>query len=123
MKKLFLKIKNMMFAFCRYLWTECKDVKTLLLFGIVCLVISAPIWIGYILGFIFNWQAAFWFATIIWGFWLLPGAPFFAVAIAATLGIKKLFRTVKKRRRAKNANAAQANEPSPESKNESESKE
>ena len=88
-----------------------KQGKGLLLFGTVCLVLSAPIWIGYIVGFVFSWDAAFWFATIIWGFWLLPGAPFFAVAIAITLGIKKLFRALRKRHAPQNANTEQTPEP------------
>ena len=108
MKKLFAKAKKAFVDFFKWLWTECKDIKTLILFGIVCLVISSPIWIGYILGFIFNWEAAFWFSTAMWAFWLMPGAPFLAIAVAVTLGVKKFLQFIfrKKRKNGAKENAS-----------------
>lgn len=91
MKKLFVKLKNLIIHFLKWVWMECKDWHTLVLLGIVCCVLSLPIWGGYILGFIFKWDWAFWVATVTWGFWILPGAPFFTVAISITLGLKRLF--------------------------------
>jgi len=90
-KKLWNKIKTAVVHFVKWLWSECKDWHTLALFGVVCLVLSLPVWLCYLLGFIFHWEWAFWVATAIWGFWMLPGAPFFALAVSITLGIKRLW--------------------------------
>jgi len=96
MEKIIKKLWNMAISFLKWVWSECKDIRTLLLLGVVSLVLSAPIWICYALGFIFHWEWAFWAATAVWGFWMLPGAPFFALAISITLAIKKIFKKVKK---------------------------
>ena len=77
--------------FLKWVWSECKSWHTLVLLGVVCLVLSLPIWMGYILWFIFDWGWAFWVSTGLWAFWWLPGAPFFAVAVAITLAIKKIY--------------------------------
>lgn len=91
MKKLFAKSKAKIITFLKWVWMECKDWRTIVLLGIVCLTLSLPIWLGYALGFIFKWSWAFWVATAVWGVWMLPGAPFFALAVSITLGIKRLY--------------------------------
>ena len=101
MKKFIKKIINNGINFLKWVWSECKNWQTLVLLGVVCLVLSMPIWTFYILGFVFGWDWAFWVATGIWGFWMLPGAPFFAVAVAITLAIKKIFQRVKAKRASK----------------------
>ncbi|MBQ8912213.1 MAG: hypothetical protein IJW00_09855 [Clostridia bacterium] len=105
MKKLIKKILNKVKEFFKWVWKECKDWHTLVLLGIVCLVLSSPIWICYILGFIFDWAWAFWVATAVWGFWMLPGAPFFALSISITLAIKKIVQKVRKKRLASGENS------------------
>ena len=91
MKRLFSWAKEKLIEFLKWLWAECKDWHTIALFGIVALSVSFPIWMGYILFFIFKWQWALWVATGLWAFWLLPGAPFFTVTITITLAIKKIY--------------------------------
>ncbi len=91
MKKLLTKVKEGILNFLKWLWMECKDWHTLVLFVVVCLTLSFPIWLGYILGFIFKWKWAFWVSSLIWGIWMLPGAPFFALSISITLGLKRLY--------------------------------
>lgn len=90
MKKLFTKAKQKLIEFFKWVWSECKSWHTLVLLGVVCLVLSLPIWLGYLIGFIFDSSWAFWFSTVMWAFWMLPGAPFFAVAVSITLAIKKI---------------------------------
>ncbi len=92
--------------FLKWVWKECKDWRTLLLLAIVCLTLSLPIWFFYALGFVFQWTWAFVVATAVWGFWMLPGAPFFALAVSITLGIKKIFEKSKKKRVAEEQNRA-----------------
>ncbi len=91
MKKLIQKAINAAKIFLKWVWAECKDWHTLALLGVVCVVLSSPIWVCYILGFIFGWEWAFIVATAVWAFWWLPGAPFFALAVSITLGIKKIY--------------------------------
>ncbi len=76
--------------FLKWLWKECRDWKTLVLLLIVCLVLSSPVWVCYILGFLFDWTWAIVVATAVWAFWWLPGMPFFALAVTITLGIRKI---------------------------------
>ena len=91
MKKLWNKLKNTVTNFIKWLWAECKDWRTLVLFGIVCLVVGLPVWGCYLLGFVFKWEWALWVATGMWAFWMLPGAPYFALCVSITLAIKRIF--------------------------------
>lgn len=91
MKEFFAKVKDKVIKFLKWLWNECKDWRTLVLLGIVCLALSSPIWVFGIIGFVFNWSWALWVAGGVWAFWWLPGAPFFALAVSITLGIKRAF--------------------------------
>jgi len=96
MKKLVKKIIHTVLSFFKWVWTECKDWRTLVLLGIICLILSAPIWIFGILYFTFHWEWALVAGLAVWGFWMLPGAPFFALSVSITLAIKKIFQKVKK---------------------------
>lgn len=100
MKKLIAKAKKKLIEFFKWLWAECKDWRTLALLGVVCLVLSLPIWLGYLLGFLFHLEWAFWVSTVLWGFWMLPGAPFFAVAVSVTLAIKKIYEKKQEKKQA-----------------------
>ena len=101
MKKLIKKIINTVLSFFKWVWSECKDWRTLILLGVVSLVMSAPIWILGILYFVFHWQWALVAGLAVWGFWMLPGAPFFALAVSVTLAIKKIAQKVRKRKKEK----------------------
>ncbi len=46
MKKLIKKILEKTKDFLLWVWEECKDWKTLVLLGIVCVVIGLPVWGG-----------------------------------------------------------------------------
>ena len=96
MKKLVKKIIHTVLSFFKWVWTECKDWRTLVLLGIICLILSSPIWIFGILYFTFHWEWALVAGLAVWGFWMLPGAPFFALSVSITLAIKKIFQKVKR---------------------------
>lgn len=91
MKKLFLKIKKTVINFFKWVWSECKDWRTIVLLGFVCLVLGLPVWGGYLLSLIFGWEWAFVVASVVWAFWMLPGAPFFALSVSITLAIKRVY--------------------------------
>ena len=91
MKKLFGLVKEKTIEFFKWIWHECKDWHTIMLLGIVAAVLGLPVWCGYLLGFIFGWEWALIVASVMWGFWMLPGAPFFALAVTITLAIKRGF--------------------------------
>ena len=103
MKKLIEKAKKKCIEFFKWIWAECKDWRTLALLGFVSLVLSLPIWLGYLIGFLFHLEWAFWVSTVLWGFWMLPGAPFFAVAVSITLAIKKIYEKRQEKKAAKQA--------------------
>lgn len=96
MKNLFNKIKKIVVDFFKWVWHECKDWHTIVLLAVVCLVLGLPVWLGVVLGFLFHLEWAFWVAGICWGFWMLPGAPFFALSVSVTLGLKKAFEKINK---------------------------
>ncbi len=89
-KRLFVKLKKKLINFLKWIWAECKDWHTLLLLGIVAVVMSAPVWGCYILGFVFDWDWAHYVATAAWVVYLGP-VPFWVICIAVTLAIKRLF--------------------------------
>lgn len=91
MKKLLNKIINTVKEFFKWVWQECKDWRTIALLAIVCLVIGVPVWLGYLLGFVFHLEWAIVVSTVVWAFWMLPGAPFFALCVSITLAIKRIY--------------------------------
>lgn len=109
MKKLFLWAKEKIVEFLKWLWAECKDWHTIVLFVVVALAVSFPIWMGYIIFFIFRWDWALWVATGLWAFWLLPGAPFFTVTLVVTLAIKKIFEKKQEKLQAQERGLEEAN--------------
>ena len=97
MKKLFKRMTGSIKNFVVWVLKECKDWKTLILLGVVCLLLGFPVWAGYLLGFLFALEWAIITATIAWAFWMLPGAPFFALAVTITLAIKKIYEKYSKK--------------------------
>ncbi|MBQ8409431.1 MAG: hypothetical protein IJY39_11285 [Clostridia bacterium] len=98
MKKLFLKIKSTVVNFFKWVWRECKDWRTIALLALVCIVIGSPVWVGYLLGILFGWEWAIVAATVAWGFWMLPGAPYFALCVSVTLAIKRIYQRWRKKK-------------------------
>ncbi len=85
-----LKLKKLW----RYIKSEITDVKTFIIFAIVVAVIYSPVWLCYILYFVFKWKWCFVVASSCLAFWAGPFTPFFPLCIAITLGIKKIMRKV-----------------------------
>ena len=82
----------------KWIYRECKDWRTLVLFIIVFLIMSSEVWLLYILGAIFNNAWLIGVASACWLFWLGPFTPFLPLCIAITFGIKKLFNHRKKKK-------------------------
>lgn len=72
------------------MWSECKDWHTLALFAIVVVLMYAPVWLGYILYFVFKSKWAMGVASAYLVFWAGPFTPYFPLCIAITLSLKKL---------------------------------
>ena len=94
MKKFMARCKKKCRDFCTWIWEQCKDIKTLILLGIVCLVLFSPTIVCGILGFLFKWEWAIIVASAYWAFWLGPFSPFFVLAVTITLAIKRLLQVI-----------------------------
>ncbi len=90
-RKIFNKIKDRIKKFLKWIWHECKDGRTLALLLVVITVVYSPVWLGYILHWVFGWSWAVIVATAMLAFWAGPFSPFFVLCISITLGIKRLF--------------------------------
>lgn len=75
------------------LWLELKDVKTLILFVIVCAVLYSTVWIPFLFGIITGNKYWYGVAAASQVVWLGP-VPFFPIAIAVTFGIKAIFNKI-----------------------------
>lgn len=75
--------------FVKWVWRECKNWQTILLFGVVCAVIGLPVWSGGLLYLIFGWKWALAMAVACLAFWWLPGTPFLVLSLTVTLAIKR----------------------------------
>ncbi len=89
---MFSKLKDKFFSFCRWIWKECKDVKTFLLFLLVIAVVYSPVWGGHLLSAIFGWKWATAMASACLVFWAGPFTPFFPICVGITLSIKRLIK-------------------------------
>ena len=98
MKKLIGLAKEKLITFFRWLWSECKDWHTIALLGFVCLALGSPVWVCYLIGFIFDLEWAYVVATVVWGFWMLPGAPFVALSVSITLFIKRMWERAQRKK-------------------------
>ena len=72
------------------LFKEYFSWKTVVLFILVVLLIGSEVWVPMALGFIFDKTWLIGVGSSCWGFWLLPGTPFFPFCAALTIGIRKL---------------------------------
>ncbi len=82
-----------------WLKEECKDWKTLVVFICVLVIMYAPVWLGYLLYYIFKIKWCMIMATAFLTFWAGPLTPFFPLAIAITLSIKKIMKIKKKKQK------------------------
>ncbi|MBQ8293322.1 MAG: hypothetical protein IJX78_05935 [Bacilli bacterium] len=103
-KKIWEKTKNLFI----WIWKECKDWHTLLIFGIVWCFVMSPSIVGYLLFFITKngWHLTYATGWIL--FWAGPFTPTIPLCIVITFGIKKLLR--KREAKKKNKNVDDSNE-------------
>ena len=102
MKRFFNWAKNKIVRLAKWIWHECKDWKTFVLFVGVCFVVGIPVWLGYILSIVFHWAWASAVANAMLIFWnVVPGTPFFVVCLSITLGIKKIWEKGAQKEKAK----------------------
>lgn len=96
-----INIKEKSYNVFNWIKEECKDWKTFLILLCVIIIMYVPVWGGYLMYFIFKWTWCLTMATVTLAFWAGPITPFFPIAIAITLSIKKIMRIkkVKKSRR------------------------
>ena len=79
-----------------WLWYNIRDIRTLIIFIIVLLVVSSEVWVFYLLGLITNNAWFYGIASACWLFWLGPGTPFLVICISLTMAIKMLLNKLKK---------------------------
>ncbi len=89
----FEELKAKVIKFGKYVWTECKDWRTLVLLGIVMILAYTPVWLGYLLFHLFKWKWCLAMATGYMLFWAGPATPFIPLCIAITLAIKRVLWT------------------------------
>jgi len=100
MKELFIKLKNKFIKFCKWVWQECKDWHTVVIFAVVVVVMYSPVWGGYLCHAIFGWKWCSVMATAYLAFWAGPFTPFFPLCIAITLGIRRIIDKIKGKKKA-----------------------
>lgn len=92
LKNVINKIKEFFLNLFYWLKEELKDKRTFIIFLIVTIMLYFPVWGGYLLYFIFRWKWCLGIATFMLAFWFGPVTPFFPLAIAITLSIKKILK-------------------------------
>lgn len=68
------------------------------IFIITFLILSAPIWLFYTLGIIFNNGWLIGIASAYWLFWIGPFTPFIPLCLGITAGVRGIIAKVKHRR-------------------------
>lgn len=101
-KKIIGKVKN----FIKWIWSECKDWRTLVVFIIVYCVVMSPVIVGYTLYFVTKNEWHLTYASVWLLFWFGPFTPLIPLCIAISLGIKKLLKIKKKHQEEKQAKEA-----------------
>ena len=104
------KIKIKTVNFCKWIWSECKDWRTLVLLLIVVVLMYTPVWGGYLLHLIFGIKWGSVVATAYLAFWAGPFTPYFPLCIAITFGIKKIIEKAKGKNSFKSDAPAQTSE-------------
>ena len=100
LKQWITKLIKKLIDFIKWVWKECCNWQTILLYGAVCAVIGAPVWVLAIIGLIFHWTWALWLAGLGFAFWMLPGTPFMMICLTVTLVIKRWGKRVLKKSKA-----------------------
>ena len=79
-----ISIKQKVIDIWNWLKKECKDWKTLLVFMCVVIIMYTPVWLGYLLYFMFKWNWCLVMASVTAAFWFGPLTPFFPLCIGIT---------------------------------------
>lgn len=87
-KKMFLKFKKLL----KWIWTECKDWRTLIVFIVVYCIVMSPVIVGYTLYFITKNEWHLTYSSVWLVFWFGPFTPLIPLCLAITFGMKKLLR-------------------------------
>nr|DAE44641.1 MAG TPA: hypothetical protein [Caudoviricetes sp.] len=96
--KRFLSVLILLWVFiCYYIKNDLKRLikqlgnwKTLLIFFIVCAIMSSEVWVMYILGWVLHNQWFIHIGNICWLWWAGPFTPFIPICVAITLFIQKI---------------------------------
>lgn len=88
-------MKQKIKSFFLKLWRELKDVKTLIIFLSVCLVLSGTVWVPYLLALITGIEELWAVGSAIWLVWIGP-LPFIPICLGITFGVKAIFNKVVK---------------------------
>lgn len=96
-KNILIKLKNKLINFCKWVWNECKDWHTVVIFVIVVVIMYTPVWGGYLCHAVFGWKWCSAVATAYLAFWAGPFTPYFPLCIAITLGIRRLIDKIKRK--------------------------
>ena len=83
------KLKRKIINFFKWIWTQLKDWHNLVILLFVLLVLTSPIWVCGILGFIYDSATLLGIAGGYFAFWLGPITPFWPLSITLTLLIRK----------------------------------
>ena len=94
LKQWIIKLIKKLIDFIKWVWKECCNWQTILLYGVVCAVIGTPVWLGGLFWFIFGWKWALGMSLGCLAFWWLPGTPFMVLSLTVTLAIKRWGRRV-----------------------------
>ena len=86
---MFQKLKQKVINFFKWIWSQLKDWHNLGILLVVLLVMTSPIWVCGILGFIYDSATLLGVAGAYFAFWLGPITPFWPLCIAVTLLIRK----------------------------------
>lgn len=87
-KKMFNKLKNLI----KWIWSECKDWRTLIVFIVVYCLVMSPVIVGYVLYFITKNEWHLTYSNIWLLFWFGPFTPLIPLCLAITFVVKKIFR-------------------------------
>lgn len=106
LKKIICKIGNFFKKFWKGLIKTLKEVftdwRTAVIFMIVFAVLSSEVWVPYLIGVIcWGTELSAWMfsvGTSCWVFWAMPWTPFLPLCLGITVGIKKAFDAIKKKR-------------------------
>ena len=92
------KIKTLWHKFIQFFKFVLKDRASRIIFIIVFLVLSSPIWLFYMLGIMFENGWLIGVASAYWLFWAGPFTPFIPLCLGITAGIRALLGKLRRKK-------------------------